>query len=439
MMDPGVLRNIARYTSQGLLNGLWQGTLLAGFVGIVLRQNRKLNSSTRFFTCFALMLTIALLPAVTFHPALGSVANGSSGLNLPETWSMFFFGAWGLVSLFLLMRLAFGYVGLKRLVRRSEQVEGLPAELLAELGGDLSNVFLRESIEITRPITTGLLRPVILLPAGLAESIEEQELRQILLHELTHVRRYDNWTNLLQRVLTAIFFFYPAVWWIGRELSLQREIACDDAVVAASSTPRVYAQCLARLAEGNWMRGYHLAQSAVGKLCQLTLRIGKILDNRRDVSSRVSRAAMTATAMLTLAAVVAASHLPTPVMFAPEAQLSARSAPTAPAILAKTAPAPAMKALRPVLAAAKPKRMKPLIEMARAQSPDDEARAIAAWLSDSGLRVVPASATLGQGMSLAVLQFDRTIVTKDGRILVGRYVFVVQYPTSRKWGRVVKS
>jgi len=438
MMDPGVLRTIARYSSQGLLNGLWQGTVLAGFVGVVLKRNRKLNSSTRFFTCFVLMLAIALLPAAAFHPAAsGGTAGLSSALDLPETWSVVFFAAWGAVSLFLLLRLGFGYLALRRLVSRSELLEAVPAKLLAELGGDLSSVSLHESFEITRPMTTGLLRPVILLPGGLAESIGEQELRQILLHELTHVRRYDNWTNLLQRVLAAIFFFYPAVWWIGRELSLQREIACDDAVVAASSTPRVYAQCLARLAEGNWMRGYHLAQSAVGKLCQLTLRIGKILDSGRDVSSRISRVAVAGMAMVTVATVVAASHLPSLVMFAPEAQLSARSAPGAPPVLAKTASAPAVKAFRPVLTAARTKHMKPLIQLARVQS--DEARVIAAWLQDSGLRAVPASVSLSEDMSVAVVQVDRTIVTKDGRILVGRYVFVVHYPTSRKWGRVVKS
>jgi beta-lactamase regulating signal transducer with metallopeptidase domain len=69
------------------------------------------------------------------------------------------------------------------------------------------------------------------------------------LHELAHLRRYDDWTNLAQKLVKALFFFHPAVWWIEKQVSLEREMACDDAVLAETASPRAYAECLAHLAE----------------------------------------------------------------------------------------------------------------------------------------------------------------------------------------------
>ena len=63
-----------------------------------------------------------------------------------------------------------------------------------------------------------------------------EELKYILLHELAHLRRRDDWTNLAQKVLKALLFFLPSVWWIERRLSLDREMACDDAVLAHSGS-----------------------------------------------------------------------------------------------------------------------------------------------------------------------------------------------------------
>jgi hypothetical protein len=95
----------------------------------------------------------------------------------------------------------------------------------------------------------GLLRPTILIPRPLLGELSSAELEQILLHESAHIRRRDHWTNYALELAQALFFFHPAVWWIARELRLQREIACDDAVVRATGEPVPYAGCLAKLVE----------------------------------------------------------------------------------------------------------------------------------------------------------------------------------------------
>src|SRR5213078_2563160 len=120
--------------------------------------------------------------------------------------------------------------------------------------------------------------PTVVIPAWLMEELPAAELNQILLHELAHLSRWDDWSNLAQKIVKALFFFHPAVWWIERKVSLEREMACDDAVLAENHSPRAYAECLVHLAEKSVLRrGVALAQAAVGRIRQTTLRVAQIL------------------------------------------------------------------------------------------------------------------------------------------------------------------
>src|SRR6202034_273176 len=94
------------------------------------------------------------------------------------------------------------------------------------------------------PAALGFRNPAIVLPAWALRDLNADELRPILIHEMAHLRRHDDWTNLLQKAVRAVLFFHPAVWWIDARLSLEREMACDDAVLAATGHPRAYAGCL---------------------------------------------------------------------------------------------------------------------------------------------------------------------------------------------------
>ena len=75
------------------------------------------------------------------------------------------------------------------------------------------------------------------------------QLQAVLLHELAHVRRYDLVANVLQRIVESLLFFHPAVWWLSRRVSLERENACDDLVICADCPPLKYADALLRVAE----------------------------------------------------------------------------------------------------------------------------------------------------------------------------------------------
>ncbi|MHC4404071.1 MAG: M56 family metallopeptidase [Planctomycetota bacterium] len=99
------------------------------------------------------------------------------------------------------------------------------------------------------PTVLGVLRPMVLLPASLMTGLTPDDFAAIIRHELAHIRRYDLWMNLLQRVIESLLFFHPAVWFISRRLSAEREVCCDDLVVSSGCEPMHYAGALLRLAE----------------------------------------------------------------------------------------------------------------------------------------------------------------------------------------------
>ena len=124
------------------------------------------------------------------------------------------------------------------LVRRQAQQIGLKtAPLVAWCG------------RISVPVVVGIVRPMILLPSALATGFDPSQLEALLTHELAHIRRFDPLVNLLQRLIEVLLFFHPAVWYVSRRVSAERENACDDLVLSAGWPACAYAQALVQMAE----------------------------------------------------------------------------------------------------------------------------------------------------------------------------------------------
>src|SRR5262249_27460768 len=140
------------------------------------------------------------------------------------------------------------------------------------------------------PVALGFFHPVILLPEGHACAPDSPETEHILRHELEHVRRSDDWANLAQNFVQAAMFFHPAVWWISKRLSLEREIACDDQVLQHGAGPRAYALLLAELAGRLKRRELVFAQGVSSSKSQLQQRINMILNTRRNISPGLAKA-----------------------------------------------------------------------------------------------------------------------------------------------------
>ncbi len=94
------------------------------------------------------------------------------------------------------------------------------------------------------PGVFGFWKPVILVPEGIGESLATEEIESVLAHEYAHFCRRDNLAAVVQMTVEALFWFDPLVWWIGNQLLLERERACDDEVVRSGFDPSVYAQSI---------------------------------------------------------------------------------------------------------------------------------------------------------------------------------------------------
>ncbi|MBX3734987.1 MAG: hypothetical protein KF791_20620 [Verrucomicrobiae bacterium] len=142
----------------------------------------------------------------------------------------------------------------------------------------------------TVPFVAGFLHPIVVLPEGHGMPQSIGDVTQVLRHELAHVRRHDDWTHLIEQGLRAVLWFHPAVHWIVRRLSLEREIACDDHVLDAAHSSRNYALLLTGFAGRRPGRDLHAAPAVWSRKTQLKERIAMILDTKRNASPRIARA-----------------------------------------------------------------------------------------------------------------------------------------------------
>jgi beta-lactamase regulating signal transducer with metallopeptidase domain len=108
-------------------------------------------------------------------------------------------------------------------------------------------VKLFESSLVDVPTVIGWMRPVVLLPISALSGLSPQQLEAVLAHELAHIRRHDYLVNLLQTLVETLLFYHPGVWWLSRQIRIERENCCDDLAVSLCGDPYTYARALADL------------------------------------------------------------------------------------------------------------------------------------------------------------------------------------------------
>ena len=336
-----------------MLNSLPEGLLIALFAWAVLRVLPKQNSRTRFAVWFFALLAVACVPwadglltgarnqARILGPASGATsvfarlgsASIPSAISLPQSWAPSILLIWLLTTLIILMRLAVGLWHLRQLQRSCRPVEMSAMEpslrqTLDELRAAKSfatrPATLAISDRVRVPAALGLWSPTIVLPTWAVHELPTSDLSIILRHEFAHLRRWDDWTNLAQKVVRALFFFHPAVWWIESRLSVEREMACDDVVVAQTDNPTGYANCLVSLLERSLtQRGWMMAQAIVHRAREASLRLARILDKNRPSGAQTAKPALCLIGVLALLCLVAVPYTPQVVTFERTPQVTA--------------------------------------------------------------------------------------------------------------------
>lgn len=335
-----LLEPAARIVVATLFNSLWEAALLALLVAAVLRLLPNVNATTRYAAWCVALAAALLLPLATALPqvnvqrqsaahqaapagqtapavlreaakkpaASGTLAAPKSStpskavpafrlperlhFALPQYVALAIFAVWCLAALLLLVRLA---VNLWRLERLKSDALPLPVEYrerlnrwaAAEKGEREVRLCTCEGIEV--PVAVGLFDSMILIPQHLLDTLSQEEIDQIILHELAHLRRADDWTNGVQRLIQALFFFNPAVLYIAQQLDLEREVACDDWVVHQTKEVRPYATCLTKMAEATaWPHRPLAAPGVFITRRGLSVRVERLLRVGRNIRTSVS-------------------------------------------------------------------------------------------------------------------------------------------------------
>ncbi len=332
-----LVETLARVSVERILNALPEGVLIAGVAWILLRVVRRQNSGTRFAVWFLALLAVASLPVLGgFGEGRKlSVAGMSSGtwgsmrpaINIPAHWALFVFIAWALGAGLAMARLALGLWRLRCLHRSCTAIVVAdldPAvrntvDAITASGALTKSVTIATSECVRVPAAIGFWKRMIVLPTWALQELPPDDLNAILLHEFAHLQRWDDWTNLLQKMVRALFFFHPAVWWIENRLSVEREMACDDAVLAQTANPHGYATCLVSLLEMSLAHRHSyrplekrwlLVQRAVHRVREASLRLAQILDTNRPVATRIWRPALGIAGVFFAICLIALPHAP---------------------------------------------------------------------------------------------------------------------------------
>jgi beta-lactamase regulating signal transducer with metallopeptidase domain len=345
------LAAIARTSAERIVYCLVEGTLVAAFAACLVPALRGRNAGTRFAVWFSAMIAIAVLPWLGgvwgwgAGPAESGALAARSAITLPSSWAFYLFGAWAAGAALTLARLGAGLLEVRALRTSCVEIDlnrldPVLRETLARYQTSRA-IALCVSERVQAPTAIGLRHPAVVMPDWWLEELAPTELHQVLVHELAHLGRWDDWTNLAQKIVKALLFFHPAVWWIEQKVSLEREMACDDAVLAETRSPRAYAECLTHLAERSFLRRrMALAQAAVSRVRQTSLRVAKILDvNRPRASTRVWKPAVSLIAVFAIACLASLARTPKLVAFAPGTPPASAGSLIQPAIVGTGIPA----------------------------------------------------------------------------------------------------
>ena len=171
--------------------------------------------------------------------------------NLERTAPWWVMG-WGVGVVLLTLRVGGGCWWVRRLRASARPVPATvrrAAVRAADRIGLASPAPVRQTPRLDAPLICGWQSPLVLLPESTVRQSPSDELEAVLAHEFAHVRRHDVAVSWVQAVVETLLFFHPAAWWLSRQVRLERERCCDDAVVAGGVSTLVYARALTHVAE----------------------------------------------------------------------------------------------------------------------------------------------------------------------------------------------
>jgi bla regulator protein blaR1 len=261
-----------------LVAHLWQSTAFAALAWIFTLALRNYPARGRFWVWMAasikFLVPFSMLTALGIHwtrpsspgPRLRTIYSVIEQINRPfagshppapspaipvhtpvdRSWiALALVAVWLCGCVVMLVRWAWQWRSARRLVREAasldegREIDALRRhEAIAQIRRPIPVVVTPKTVE---PGIFGLFRPVLIWPAGLSDRLDDAQIASIVAHELEHVRRRDNLVAALHSLVQAVFWFHPAVWWMGARMTEERERACDERVLEQNAEPHTYA------------------------------------------------------------------------------------------------------------------------------------------------------------------------------------------------------
>jgi beta-lactamase regulating signal transducer with metallopeptidase domain len=285
-----------------LLHSLWQGLVIGILLFLFLRSKPAKSANVRYVTSLIALAATVLCVFFTWSilnykpaPRNDTVSiSQTEGVmtapvvqaqnNITETipteskniqtagagfnWKPYAICLWLIGAIIMLFRAICLVVGGSRLQRQCTALNDEfileQVEQLRKILGITRRIRIAVSEHITIPGVVGFISPMLILPVSMVSGVPADALQAILAHELAHIRRYDYLVNFCQMVVEAILFFNPAVWWISRQIRIEREACCDNAGIAAIGRRIRYAEVLIGWAQKMKEQDIEYAASAIG-------------------------------------------------------------------------------------------------------------------------------------------------------------------------------
>lgn len=306
------------------LNWIWQGSAIALAAATLIALARP-SARVRYGVWSLALVLVLITPLIALlrtmavvvvdSPAMSAPASSGTTaalLQLPHLWwtsSAVAIGIWAGWAVVHAARLASAIRALWRIKQRCQPLDErftatLPLWHTLRSQGRPTRIALSNGVPAAAVL--GGRSPVVAISPRVIDELSAEEIDSIVAHEWAHVQRRDDLVALMQAVVRVIAGWHPAVWWLDRRISTEREHACDETVVQLTGSAKNYAACLVRVA-GLSMQPVRpmpvVAMSATG----LRPRVRRILSARRSNGARSRRGAslVGAAALATLAVSIA--------------------------------------------------------------------------------------------------------------------------------------
>ena len=243
--------------------------------------------------------------------------------------------AWLIIVVVQSLRVLSSYLYLRQIKRSSIRAPrhlriGFDEWMLGCGVGRQTQFLISDTVE--SPMAAGFRHPAVIVPQRMTQQLADPDLDHVVLHELAHLARRDDWTNLIARFAAGVLALHPLAFWVLRRIDAEREIACDDWVVAMTGASKPYAVSLARLAEFRLARRREMLATGIGgRRSQFGNRIERLLRGSENCDTRTSVTKIAISLFVLMVLVFTATQTPGWVAFAQEAIPVSPEPPTPPA------------------------------------------------------------------------------------------------------------